>query len=219
MCKIEDLIKSSLQELQKIGWENKYNEQESKLIFPKKGDETKRISEQEARFLFVRELEKLENKDFYYSIETPTLEKYSGFSKGIEPKINTEGRSGSIDVTLYEKDNDTFIRKHLIEFKQGNVDTCKKDFLKLLCDDKNCKTNYYINIINNCDSGTIRSLVEKYNVAIQYVFDRETILSELVIFVYVLGNIANTVKNIDSKNRTIIYKINKENKEMEQVKL
>ena len=67
---VEDLIKNSLQELQKIGWENEIKAQESKLIFPKKRDKSKRISEKEAVFLFVRELEKQDK--YYYSIEEDT---------------------------------------------------------------------------------------------------------------------------------------------------
>ncbi|MCL1968447.1 MAG: hypothetical protein FWF65_02610 [Bacteroidetes bacterium] len=81
---VEKLIEKSLQELQKIGWENEIKTQDSKLIFPKycvgnqEHVDTPRISEQEARFLFVRELEKQDN--FYYSVETPTKKPYKDFS-------------------------------------------------------------------------------------------------------------------------------------------
>jgi len=180
-----DLIKESLQELQKINCENKISDKnsESRLIFPKycvgkdKHKDTKRISEQEARFLFVRILEN--QKSFYYSVETPTKERYKDFSKRNKdssenkPDIagENEGRSASIDVTLYEKDDDNnnFCRKHLIEFKQGNVETCKKDFLKLLYDEDGL-TNYYVNILDRDNIKKWRTLksiiIDKYKKAI-----------------------------------------------------
>jgi len=156
MNEVEQLITNSLQELQKIGCEEIPNkEQKSKLIFPKyrNDKQRKRISEQEARFLFVRELEIQKDVDFYYSIETPTKEPYKDFSTE-KPAIG-KGKSGNVDVTLYEKKDEKYCRKHLIEFKFDNVKTCTKDFLKLLCDDEGCNTNYYINILKNCDSVTI----------------------------------------------------------------
>ena len=76
MKTLEKIIVDSLIELKNISHENDYSnkEQKSKLIFPqKRQNKLSRISEQEARFLLVRELEKKENKyPFYYSIETPT---------------------------------------------------------------------------------------------------------------------------------------------------
>jgi len=173
-----DLIKESLQELQKISSENKISDKnsESRLIFPKyrggkdESKDTKRISEQEARFLFVRVLEN--QKSFYYSVETPTKKRYIGFSEN-KPEIaeDNEGRSASIDVTLYEKDdeNKNFCRTHLIEFKQGNVETCKKDFLKLLYDEDGL-ANYYVNVLGRDDLSkrkTLPSIIDKYQQAIE----------------------------------------------------
>jgi len=225
---VETLIKTSLQELQKIGWENEIKTQESKLIFPTQESKLifpkycvgnhkgkKRISEQEARFLFVRELEKQDN--FYYSVETPTKEPYTDFSSE-SPVVGT-GRSGCVDVTLYEITGEKYCRKHLIEFKLGNVDTCKKDFLKLLCDDNECKTNYYINIIKNNDKTTKKRLentlkdleTEKYNPAIKYVFDNYEIKSNLKIFVCILNDIKITENNI------IEYQIDNENQRIKEI--
>jgi len=210
---VEQLIKDSLQELQKIGNEKEIpnEKQNSKLIFPKYRNGSKRISEQESVFLFVRELEKQENTKFFYSIETPTNVPYKDFS-GEDPKIG-EGRSGNVDVTLYEKGNDKFERKHLIEFKYDNVETCRKDFLKLLCDDQQCKTNYYINVLKNYDSGTIPNLIKKYEESIDYIFRiyPNEIISNLVIIVGVLEqkkeNDFFIFKEINKKNRSIILNI------------
>ena len=233
MKTVEELIINSLQELRKISWENEIKTQNSKLIFPKycvgkhaKNPDNKRISEQEARFLFVRELEKEENTDFYYSVETPTKRPYKDFStKKKNPAIGDEkngNRSGSVDVTLHKKKNGVFNRKHLIEFKFDNVDTCRKDFLKLLCDDENCETNYYINIIKNDDKTTKERLentlndleINKYKTAVEYVFGNcekrnEKFKSDLKIFVCILNNIKITENNIieyqiiDNKNQSI----------------
>jgi len=216
---LEDLIKNSLQELQKIGWENEIKTQYSKLIFPKYRNNGQRISEQEARLLFVRELEKQDK--FYYSIETPTKERYEGFSKKGKKPIVGSGRSGSIDVTLYEKEGEKCQRKHLIEFKFGNVDTCTKDFLKLLCDDDNCKTNYYINIIKNSDETTKSNLedtiadleISKYETAIEYIFKycKDDIKSKLKIFICILNDIPI------AKNNILEYHINKENQSIKTI--
>jgi len=204
---VEDLIKNCLQELQKIGWENKIKTQNSKLIFPKYRNKKQRRSEQEARLLFIRELEKPEKPNFYYSIETPTNDIYKDF-RGKAPKIGT-GKSGNVDVTLYTKGIDKFEREHLVEFKFDNVDTCRKDFLKLLCDDNQCEKNYYINILKNTDDETIPSLIEKYKDSIQYVYDTysDKMVSNLLIIVGVLEKQEiYTFEEINKKNRNIKYK-------------
>ena len=222
--KIEKLITNSLTKLKEIYDDNerKYddNKRKSKLIFPligkkkeKQENGEKRISEQEARFLFVHKIENQGN--YYYSVETPTKEKYSGFSTK-EPKINPKGRSASIDVTLYKKNDNGFELKHMIEFKHGNVDTCTKDFLKLLCDDENCGINYYINIIKNSDNtakvnleNTMKNLEGKYYDAVDYIFKKYEIKSKLKIFVCILNDIPITENNIieyqiiDNENRSI----------------
>ena len=180
---VEQLIKDSLQELQNIACENESasasGKQQSKLIFPMygkhtKNSESKRISEQESRFLFVRELEKSKNADYYYSVETPTELSYKFSDKKIknyEPQIisvKDGGQSASVDVTLYKKGVNKFDREHLIEFKQGNVNTCKKDFLKLLYD-MDGLYNYYVNIVDRVDlskKNTFDSITEKYQKAI-----------------------------------------------------
>jgi len=209
---VEELIKKSLQELRKIACENpnesekSSGKQDSRLIFPKYRNNNIRISEEEARFLFVHELEKQKDKHhFYYSIETPTKKPYKEFSTD-EPKIEGKGsRSGCVDVTLY---NNIFQREHLIEFKFGNVDTCTKDFLKLLCDDEYGTKNYYINILENYSVSTLESLEEKYREAIKYIFQKYSheIMSELLIVVGVLKKDKNNFfvyKKIDKNNQSI----------------
>lgn len=178
--KIEELIINSLNELAKIANEvdgkNLEKEQTSKLIFPNylngKHIQKKRVSEQEARLLFIRELDK-EKDDFYYSIETPTTKLYNFKIDKEAPKIlpdnegEFKGQSASFDLTIH---NDNFERIHFIEFKNENVNTIKKDFLKLLCD--NNKVNYLIHTIKRENKGTIPNICKKYAVAINYIFEK-----------------------------------------------
>ena len=110
-------------------------------------------------------------EEFYYSIETPTKKTYKFTDKGIkiDPKIlpvEQGGQSASFDLTIY---NRNFIREHFVEFKNNNVNTVKKDFLKLLCDEEG-KKNYLVHIIDrdNLRKGnTLKSLKNKYDEAIK----------------------------------------------------
>ncbi len=105
-----------------------------------------RISEQELRFAFVEAFnayyckendnQKNNTYDLYYSIETPTRRRYTGFSKG-EPDVIKEkesgGRSAEFDLVIFNRENNRLERVCLIEFKANNADRTdhKKDLLKL----------------------------------------------------------------------------------------
>lgn len=187
---VENLIEKSLFELKQISCENeKVKNHDSRLIFPiyRNNNQLKRISEQEAKLLFIRELER--QKDFFYSVEAPTNDIYCGFSTE-EPKIGT-GRSGSIDIALYKENEEILKREHLIEYKFGNVVTCRKDFLKLLCDNPKCTPNYYVNILNNFNSTTKKSIEKKFKTSLEYINktfqDRKK--SELKIYVFIYSDI------------------------------
>ncbi len=81
MKEIDEVVESTFERLVKM-----YNNpEESLLIIPKYHHKGLRISEQEARFAFILELEK-QNK-FYFSVETPTEYAYSGFSTN-SPHLN-----------------------------------------------------------------------------------------------------------------------------------
>ena len=115
---------------------------ESRLVFPryslKHKDDTDRvpetrISEQELRFAFVEQFNKICNKEkwpYYYSIETPTENRYV-FAKETNPRLaeKNEGISGQYDLVVY---SDKGERICYIEFK-ANMSREKefaKDFLK-----------------------------------------------------------------------------------------
>jgi len=187
---VEDLIKNSLQKLQEIGWEKgtpNEEQKQRKLIFPSyrveenenvNEEKHKRISEQEARFLFVRELEKEENTGFYYSIETPTIFKYRFSENGKRvdpPKIDIKkGESGKTDVCIYDSN---LKRKYLVEFKALNKDSLdfEKDFIKLKYEPKESSDpNYFVHILKSYDAGTIASLIKKYEKSFGTPVDEDT---------------------------------------------
>jgi len=125
-----------------------------KLIIPKKRDDSNRISEQEARFLFTS---LLNSTNYYYSVETPTEEVYS--QSGIK-RI-----SAASDLSLYKNENSTPKKILNIEFKAHNppMDHIKKDVEKLLRENLPWCWNH---LLKNADSNTIPSLFKKFKKAI-----------------------------------------------------
>lgn len=134
----------------------------SRVVFPQKRDETKRISEQELRLVFVEQLNKAiyEGWDVYYSVETPTRDTFSGFSNGETPKQDEKGRSGIFDLVIF---NNQLMRIALIEFKANNASDNEhmKDFVKLSNPKEGDALRYFIEIVKSYDNGTLSSLRSK----------------------------------------------------------
>lgn len=136
----------------------------SHIIFPKYRSGKLRISEQELRLVFVEQLIAVirdNNLDIFYSIETPTKDKY--LFSGLIPIISEKGKSANFDLVIHDN---KYNRIALIEFKAKNSDKKKhqKDFVKL----KNEKeaTNgsilkYFIEIVESSNDATFRSLWSK----------------------------------------------------------
>jgi hypothetical protein len=180
---IEKLIKESLNEIPKIGTEEKLGSK-FRLIFPLKRGKKIRHSEQEAKFLFIRNVEN--QSEFHYSVETPTKKAYKDFTKG-EPKQEEDGRSGAIDVTLHNKDG---ARIALIEFKYGAnlIRSIRKDFLKLLIDAPEIELNYFIHVVPN----TSKDLYKEYKELLDYIKKGlskkgKIPTSEIKIFLFAIG--------------------------------
>jgi len=147
------------------------SEENSRLVFPMygphRGNET-RISEQELRFAFVEEFYNYCNENncnLFYSVETPTRDKYSGSSnndKGKDPQTNPNGRSGEFDLVIF---NEKMERVCLIEFKANNsrYTQHKKDFIKLNNKEEGDASvlRFFIEIVKNYDDDTIKNLKEK----------------------------------------------------------
>lgn len=144
----------------------------TRLVFPSYSNENYdiRISEQELRFSFVEafcQYCKSNNVNLYYSIETPTRGKYSGFSKTKDeqnpiPQIDDKGRSGEFDMVIY---NEELVRVCLIEFKANNASNHdhKKDFVKLnnLIEGDNNVLRYFIEVVDSYRDTTVKSLRKK----------------------------------------------------------
>lgn len=158
---------------EEIGKDRKFCESGSRIIFPKYSERYRdgetRISEQELRFIFVEQFNKYcEEKlwNAYYSVETPTEEKYvfSSKDKGkvIPHKVKENeagGQSAMIDLSIHDKD---FNRIALIEFKALNPDESAftKDFCKLK-NEPGSPATFFVMIVKSHDGGTIKSLHEK----------------------------------------------------------
>ena len=104
----------------------------SQLIFPKYRNKTVRYSEQELKQIFLRNVE--EDKNYFYSIETPTEYGYR-FKDSKNLEVNKNHKKGKhqaarFDVSLYTE-NKIESLANCIEFKHGNSKSICKDFLKL----------------------------------------------------------------------------------------
>ena len=149
---------------------------DSRLIFPKKRDESIRVSEpnirvseQELRFAFVEEFLKYvkkKKKDWYYAVEVPTKIKYD-FSDKKNPKVAEEGKgkSASFDLAIYAKGDNNFNLIALLEFKAGNPKKFDyhKDLVKLASEKggDNEVLRFFIEIVKNADKGTLKNIESK----------------------------------------------------------
>ena len=143
---------------------------ETYLIFPATAGQKRRVSEQEARFLLTRQLEQCE---IYYAVETPTRQEYQF--------AGTQGkRSGSTDVTLFERspDGSSFVRRILIELKAHNVhlDNIKKDFEKLLRENE---SGVFFHVVQAANSGTLTSDTSEKGILVKYRTAFAEILNDL----------------------------------------
>jgi hypothetical protein len=194
---IEKHIENSLREISKIYKKNDSRHAQSRLIFPKKSNGKIRVSEQEARFLFVQEIEK--QKEFYYSVETPTEEKFKGFAKE-NPELAEDGRSGAVDVSLHNSSGEKLSH---IEFKCKTLSRgVKKDFLKLLVEKSETGQNYFIHIVEKFGSRTVKTN-EKYYSEVLKSLEKTTKKSKLKIFLFAVESGDRKVYEIDEHNAVV----------------
>ena len=170
---INEVINESfriLSELKKTGFSN-----ETKLIIPNRKDcknstddpdskDAIRVSEQELRFVFVEQLNKKLSSGYYYSIETPTDDKYKFSENGKECKpVRGIGQSGNFDLTIQNANKEKIA---IIEFKSKSAThhSYAKDLCKLWNKDegKEDKTlRYFINVFETMDGKTRGKVIEK----------------------------------------------------------
>ena len=121
------------------------------LVFPRKRDGTLRISEQEAKLLFVQQL--TVDKRYCFSVETPTGETYQ--QKGQTPI------SARVDLTMFGLDRKPVAH---IELKAHNctVEAIRKDLEKLL---RERTTGMWFHTLHRADSRTLDTLIGKFKSA------------------------------------------------------
>lgn len=171
--KIKNAIEKSfeiLKELKKKGFSK-----ETKLIIPiyqnnkRKNSESEdeiRVSEQELRFIFIEQLNKLLPEGFYYSIETPTKcpYKFSENRRNCEPVRNV-GQSGNFDLTIQDEKKQIVA---IVEFKSKSASphSYAKDLCKLWNREEglgNGTLRYFINVFETMERTTRNRFVQKIN--------------------------------------------------------
>lgn len=121
------------------------------LVFPRKRDGTLRISEQEAKLLFIQHL--TVDKRYCFCVETPTTETY--VQKGTTPM------SARVDLTLLGNDSRPVAH---IEQKAHNceLESIRKDLEKLL---RERSTGCWFHTLERADRDTIQALLGKFRAA------------------------------------------------------
>lgn len=195
MINIEKILEDTYDEIYNVYIENKEiskknpvcGKSKSLIVFPKyKGNDDKdkedntsdegedpykdgtRISEQELRFIFVEKFNQHVNKNrnFFYSVETPTTKSYVFNEDNGGPKVDSGGVSARIDLVIMTKGAGEFKRVALIEFKAHNpgANDYRKDICKLINEEENnpeC-VKYFIQIINvKNQKRTLKNITEK----------------------------------------------------------
>lgn len=125
------------------------------VIYPLKRDQTVRISEQEARVLCCG---LLNNLSLYYSVETPTEQRY------VQKGKRKEGMSAQTDLTIYVYDGQSLNRAINVEFKgpQASQDDVGKDIEKLV---REGYQGNWFHILRNYNAGTFPALFSKFKYA------------------------------------------------------
>ena len=164
---IEEIIEKSFNDLIKAITTDGTS---SQLIFPHSNKGDVRHSEQELRQIFLRNVE--EDKNYFYSIETPTEYGYRfKDSKNLEvDKNHKKGKhqAARFDVSLYTENKIESLAS-CIEFKHRNSKSICKDLLKLAKEveltkeKKNFFVHYHYVKETSWKSDTFSNLFEKYS--------------------------------------------------------
>jgi len=157
MIDIIQISKKVLAGLSAMNYEKDGGSSFEQLIFPMKiqakgTNPINRISEQELRLLFIEEF-KIASSDLFYSIETPTQEKYKFGKTYADIEVNKDGRSASLDMCIFERISNVYNRILNIEFKYRNavIKNIGKDVLKLMKEKQN---GAFILLLDNTNRGT-----------------------------------------------------------------
>ena len=135
-----------------------------RILFPKKvqkrSDNIQRISEQEARVLFIRALEK-QLPDYFYAIETPTVNKYN-FKQEDAPRLAPNGESARSDLSLFLPEKREFGKVLNVEFKFRSCHPSEihKDLVKFYGEPH---PSLWFHVIKAENSKTFSKLLKKFS--------------------------------------------------------
>lgn len=126
------------------------------LIFPSKRDLATRVSEQESKIMLCQVLEA---SPWYYSVETPTREKYQ--------QSGTFGLSGRLDLTVYGT-RSAADRLLNIELKAGvpPLENFRKDFEKLA---REGTDGLWFHTLDSINQGTISAVLTRMGESIRLI--------------------------------------------------
>ena len=137
-----------------------------RLIFPQNNKSHRRVSEQELRCIFIEEFLKYiehHNLNWFYSLETPTLNKYK-FKGQDYPKVGSlSDISANIDLTIHNASQDRLV---LMEFKY-NMATCTefaKDFVKLANEPEEQCLRYFLHLKENSGCHTQEAIYNEEDI-------------------------------------------------------
>lgn len=163
MINTVEICKKVLNRLSVMDFEKGGGVSIEQLVFPRKiqakGTKHKdRISEQELRLIFIEEFKKA-RPDLFYSIETPTEKKYFFGKEFNDIKINPDDQSALLDMCVFDRVQNKYIRKQNIEFKHKNppIESIGKDILKLIAEPPNAA---FIQLLESTDKGTFCNKTE-----------------------------------------------------------
>ena len=141
------------------------NNSGTRIVFPTYRDFSHRVSEQELRFVFVEQVQELlKEYDYFYSVETPTKDKYRfSLNKNYtSPRVDESGKSASFDLSIVDKSNKTIA---IIEFKAKNADPHEyaKDLCKLWNSNEKSLYKYLLNLFEKIEPKTKKHFFDKLN--------------------------------------------------------
>ncbi len=154
MNEIMEYLEATAKHISKeLGEIHSRTDHEHGLVFPRKRDGSIRISEQEAKTLFLHRV--LSERRFCLSVEVPTEQRYR--QKG------SKEISARVDLTLLKGSTQ---RCAHVEFKAHNcgVEDIRKDLEKLLRENS---TGMWFHVLENANRGTIKSLMGKFRKALE----------------------------------------------------
>ena len=186
---IEEIIEKSFNDLIKAITTDGTS---SQLIFPHSNKGDVRRSEQELRQIFLRNVE--EDKNYFYSIETPTEYGYR-FKDSKNLKVDKNHKKGKhqaarFDVSLYTENKIESLAS-CIEFKHRNSKSICKDLLKLAKEveltkeKKNFFVHYHYVKETSWKSDTFSNLFEKYSKSVDEIeskIENKEDLSKVIVY-------------------------------------